>query len=229
MATSGSTDFNTTESSIIDDALLMLNAFDQEETIPAADYAKARRMLNMLKNMLATKANLWTTTDVDHTLTPGTESYTVGTGLNIDTARPLRLLHARRTDGSGNQIAMDVVSRQYYMDLTTKSTQSACLQVYYDPQLANGVLYCWPTGDTNNTSITLTFQRPIEDFDATGNNPDLPPEWHLPLVTLLARRLAPSYLGSAPQWLQVESEQMMQMVESWDEEEAPMSFQPASM
>ena len=228
MATSGSTDFNTTEVTIITDALLMIDAIDQEEAVPAPDYAVARRMLNMLVKFLATKTNLWVQTEVAHTLTPGTESYTVGTGLDIDTARPLRLLHARRTDGSTQDIPIQVVSREDYLSLPNKTTQSACLQVYYDPQLANGVLYCWPTGDTNNTSLTLTFKRPLEDFDASGNNPDFPLEWQLPLVVLLAEALAPSYLDSMPQWLMLKANMMRAEIEAWDEEDVSIFMQPAN-
>lgn len=228
MATSGSTDFNTTESSIITDALLMIDAIDQEEAVAPADYATARRMLNMLCKYLATKTNLWMQVDIPHTLIPGTESYTVGTGLDIATARPLRLLHARRTDGATQEIPIWVVSREDYLALPNKTTESACLEVYYDPQLANGVLYCWPTGDANNTSITLTFKRPIEDFDASSNNPDFPVEWHLPLVTLLAEKLAPSYLNGVPQWLMVESARMLAEVMSWDEEDVSIFMQPAN-
>ena len=225
MATSGSKTFNTTESSIIEDALLMIGAIDQDEEIEASDYSKARRMLNMLTKFLAIKANLWVTEDIVHTLTPGTQSYTVGTGLDIDIVRPLRLEHVRRTDGT-SEIPVHVVARQEYMDLPNKTTQSALLQAYYDPQLANGVLYCWPTGDANNTSITLTFKRTLDDFLASSNNPDFPVEWQLPLVTLLAEKLAPSYLGAVPQWLQVEASMMMRAVIAWDEEDVEVSFQP---
>lgn len=225
MATSGTNTFLTTEASIIEDAMLMINVIDQNESVKAADYSKARRMLNMLTKYLATKANLWVTVDVTHTLTPGTQSYTVGTGLDINTARPLRLEHVRRSDGT-QEIPVHVVARQEYMDLPDKTTQSALLQAYYDPQLSNGVLYCWPTGDANNTSITLTFKRPLEDFSATSNNPDYPKEWQLPLVTLLAAELAPSYLGSVPQWLAAKAAVMMRDIQDWDEEDVTLSLQP---
>jgi hypothetical protein len=229
MSTSGTNTFITTEATIIQDALLLLNEFDPEEAIDAADYSTARRMLNMLTKFLATEANLWVTVDVAHTLTPGTASYTVGTGLDINTARPLRLDHARRTDGSSTQeIPIWVVSREDYMALPNKATESACLEVYYDPQLANGVLYCWPTGDTNNTDITLTFKRPLEDFVATGDNPDFPKEWALPLVTLLAERLAPQYLGQVPQWLKIEAVTMLATIKAWDEEDVSIFLQPGN-
>jgi len=224
MSTSGDTTFSVTESDIIHDALSLIGAIDPVESVEAEDYFICRRFLNMLVKLLATKANLWVTTNVDHTLTPGTESYTVGAGLNIDTPKPMRLIYAMRTDS--NDIPIEVVSRDEYMSLPTKDTQSACLQIYYDRQLANGVLYVWPTGDTNNTALTLTFKRPLEDFDLKANTPDLPQEWYLPLVYNLAVKIAPIFDGVVPQDIKVEAEQMLLDVESFDEEDTSIFFHP---
>lgn len=225
MATSGDTTFSVTETDIIHDAAKLIRVIEAGESLSSDDYSDFRRVLNMLVKMFAVKANLWVTTNVDHTLTPGTESYTVGPSLNIDTPKPMRLIYAMRTDD--NDIPMDVVSRDEYMSLPTKSTQSAALKVYFDRQLANGVLYVWPTGDTNNTEITLTFKRPIEDFDAQGNNPDLPQEWYLPLVYNLAVKAAPMFGGTIPQDIKMEAEQMLYDIESFDEEDVSMEFYPS--
>jgi hypothetical protein len=223
MTSSGSSDFTATESSIIQDAFLLASAYDPEETLPAANYNIARRMLNMICKTLAVTANLWVTKDTAHTLVPGTQSYTVGTGLDISIARPGRLKAARRT-ASSVDIPLEVVSRQEYMDIPNKGLQAPPLIAYYDPLVANGVLYVWPTGSTGNTSITLTFQRYIEDFDAQGNTPDLPPEWHLALVYQLALVLAQSYMGKIPQELKMQADMILSAVSQNDEENMSMRF-----
>jgi hypothetical protein len=223
MTSSGSSDFTTTESSIIQDAFLLASVYDPEETLPAANYNIARRMLNMICKTLAVTTNLWVTKDTAHTLTPGTQSYTVGTGLNISIARPGRLEAARRT-ASGVDIPLGVVSRQEYMDTPNKSLQAPPLIAYYDPQVSSGVLYVWPTGSTGNTSVTLTFQRYIEDFDVQGNTPDLPPEWHLALVYQLALMLAQSYMGKIPQELKTQADMILAAVSQNDEENMSMRF-----
>lgn len=193
MATSGSADFNVTRNDIIRDALLMIGAVDSMESAGATEIADAARMLNMLIKHWQRYPSLWTRKDVTHTLTPGTQSYTVGTGLNINTARPLKVEYCRRKNTSATEVEIDVVSRQEYMSLPTKTTQGAPNLVYYDPQRDNGVLYVWPTGDTTNNQLVLTFRRPIEDFDDAGNNPDFPQEWILALVYNLAAKLLPQY------------------------------------
>ena len=226
MSTSGDTTFSISESDLIKDAMSLIGELDAGEEPSHDDYQLCRRFLNMLVKLMATKANLWVTTNVDHTLIPGTESYTVGTGLDVDTPKPMRLTYAMRTDS--NDIPIEVVSRDEYMTLPTKSTQSACLKVYYDRQLANGVLYCWPTGDTNNTALTLTFKRPLEDFDDNANTPDLPQEWYMPLVYNLAVKIAPLFKATIDSKLKLEAEQMLLDVEMFDEEDVSIFFQPAS-
>lgn len=226
MALSGSYDFDVTMGQIIQDALLLNSAIDPISNVSSEDSKICQRFLNMIVKNVQKDADLWVTTDVTHTLTAGTESYTVGTGLNIDTARPLKLKHCRRRDSNSVDIPVDVVSRQDYMEQPTKSTQSPALMVYYDPQITNGVLYVWPTGSANNLTLVLTFQRPIQDFDANGNNPDLPDEWNIWLVHELAATIAPIYSGGPRQDLQSKADRYFRNLKDFDTEQVPINFQP---
>lgn len=222
MTTSGVTTFNETALEIITDALIDIGVYAPGETIPANEYNDCLRKLNSLVKVLAIQNHLWTTKDVTVTLTPGKQSYTVGTGLEINTPRPLRVKAARRQNDSGVEIEVQVVSRDEYIMLPIKDTQAPVLQVYYDPQLANGVLYCWPTGSSGDTTLILTVQRPLEDFTSSTNNPDFPQEWLLPLSKALAVKIAPGYLGTIPPDLKQESLELLDDVSNFDEE--PVSF-----
>lgn len=227
MATSGSTDFSTTRDDIIRDALLEIQALDAGSSPTATELADASRMLNMMVKSWSTFANLWTTKDVTVTLTPGTESYTVGTGLDIDTDRPLGVVAARRQDSSGNEIPIWVYSRNEYMDLPTKSTQSPANGVYYDPQLT-GTLYVWPTGSTGDVTLIVTFKRPIEDFDAATDNPDFPQEWYLVLVKNLAVTLCRQFTGNDPSpGLMQEASGLLSLISTHDAENEPLLFSVA--
>jgi len=226
MSLSGSYDFTITAGQIVFDALLLNNAIDPINDVNPNDSNICMRFLNMIVKNIQKDADLWVTTDVDHTLTAGTESYTVGTGLNIDTAKPSKLKHCRRTDSSSNDVSMEVASRQDYMDIPTKSTQSQPLMVYYNPQITNGVLYVWPTGSAGNLDITLTFQRPIQDFDATGNNPDFPNEWYLWIVHQLAAVISPIYSGQLRSDLVQTATSLFVGLKDFDTEQVPIQFQP---
>jgi hypothetical protein len=180
----------------------------------------------MIVKNIQKDANLWVNEDVTHTLTPGTQSYTVGDGLDIDTPRPLKLKHCRRQDTSGNEITVDVSSRQDYMEQPTKSTQGPVLMAYYDPKITNGVLHVWPTGSAGNVTLIMTFQRPIQDFDANGNNPDLPDEWNIWLVYQLASLVSPIYSGEVRADLQAIASGLLGPLKNFDTEQVPISFQP---
>lgn len=229
MTTSGSTDFSITRGNIINDALALVGIIDPDDTPGANQTQRAGRMLDMMVKNLQTKTDLWPTKDVTVTLTAGTQSYTVGSGADVDTPRPLRLISARRQDSSGTEIDVDVVSRQEYMSLPTKSTQSPVNTVYYDPQLDNGVLYVWPTGATGNLTLICTFQRPLEDFDATANTPDFPQEWYLLLVYQLGVLAAPLFGVQPSQLVIAMSQQLMTELEAWDEEPTSLFIQPGYM
>lgn len=227
MTTSNSTDFSTSRDNIIKDALLELKALRTGESPTTDETTDCARALNMMVKHWQIYTNLWPTKDVQHTLTPGTESYTVGTGLNVNTARPLRLISARREDSSGNEIPVDVVSREEYKSIPVKSTQSPVTMVYYDPQLVNGVLYVWPTGSTGNTILHLTFQRPLEDFDAAGDTPDFPQEWYMALVKNLAVVLYPQFKGAIDySILKSEAANLLAELRQWDTEQASIFFGP---
>lgn len=227
MTTSGSSDFSTSRDNIIKDALLELKALRTGESPTTDETTDCARALNMMVKHWQIYTNLWPTKDVQHTLTPGTESYTVGTGLNVNTARPLRLLSCRREDSSGNEVEIDVVSREEYKSLPTKNTQQPANMVYYDPQLANGVLYVWPTGTTGNILLNLTFQRPLEDFDATSDTPDFPQEWYLALVKNLAVVLYPQFKSSIDfAILKSEAANLLAELRGWDQEQVSVFFGP---
>lgn len=227
MATSGSTDFSVTRNNIVRDAYLLLGTIDADEILPAELLADGSRMLNMMVKHWQIHTRLWPTKDVTVTLTAGTESYTVGSGQTVDTPRPLRITYARRRDSSNNEIPVDVVSRQTYMDLPVKSTEAPATMVYYDPQLSTGTLYVWPTGTTDNTTLIITVQRPLEDFDAAANTPDFPQEWYLAIVYNLAVKLGPQIDTQVPQDVRFEAERLFSELMQWDEESTSVFLQPS--
>lgn len=129
-----------------------------------------------------------TGTTLDGDVASGNEIIAFTTKIN----RPLQILSARRTINTVDS-PLEVVSRQEYTDLPNKSDTGLINEVYYKPLNTTGQLYVWPTGDGATNRLSFTYQRPIEDFDATSDNPDYPIEHHEMLVANLAYRLAPTY------------------------------------
>lgn len=142
--------------------------------------------------------------------------------------RPLRITKVRRKDEAEQDIPILTFSRTEYFDTPNKTTESKTTQVYYDPQLTNGVIYLWPTPETVNDRITFTGLFPIEDFDTSTNNPDLPQEWLNALTFGLAEDLAVDYDPPELLYQRIvnKAAQYKAAVMDWDVEPESTYFQP---
>ena len=107
--------------------------------------------------------------------------------------RPLTIGQARMMTSSTSEIPMTPLSREDYFSLSNKTSSGVPVQYYYSPQLTNGKFYIWPVSDTVDYKIRLTGRRSIEDFDTSGDNPDLPQEWLQALIWGLADEIKLEY------------------------------------
>lgn len=199
MATSGSYDYSTSASAIIKDALIEIGAIADGETVSSGDEALGLRHLNrMVKHWQVSGYNLWTRARGTLTLTAGkgtdANPYTFGTGGDFTTHRPLRIESMRFLDSNGYERPMEQIARSEYDDLPQKDSTGESTLFHYDPQIGLGKLYVWPVlSSTSSGTLVFSYQRPIEDFDAAGNEPDFPQEWYETLVYGLAARIAPHF------------------------------------
>lgn len=101
--------------------------------------------------------------------------------------RPLKIVHARRYDFiDGTETPIDVISRLDYNRLSQKAQTGVINQLFYDPGRDTGLVYLYLVPSTIDTLVKFTYHRPIQDFDAAGDNPDLPQEWIMALIYNLA-------------------------------------------
>jgi hypothetical protein len=119
--------------------------------------------------------------------------------------RPLKVTAARRYDIiSRVETPIIVAARLDYRALPNKyQTGPDINQVFYDPQLVRGVMSLWNAPVAFDTLINFTFWRPIEDFNAAGDNPDLPQEWIDTLQFNLALVMAPQYSVPTEKYQQI--------------------------
>jgi hypothetical protein len=109
--------------------------------------------------------------------------------------RPLKVVDARRYNlSSGIDTPLSPpMARLDYQALPNKAQAGAINRVFYDAQLSTGYLYLWQPLARVTDLVKFTHHRPIEDFNAAGNTPDLPPEWVLALTFNLAVIMAPEF------------------------------------
>lgn len=170
MTTSGSVDYSITRNKIIFRALVLANGIEDDETPDNSAIEYANDFLNMLVKALNTDYPIWGT--VDHTipLYDLKQSYTIGPNGNKNVNRPLKITQGRRiVQGSDTETPISMESRQGYMELPLKSSQSPVNLFYYDAQLTQGVLYVWGVSNTLSVSLTDGLTDQWTDSPTTPN------------------------------------------------------------
>ena len=192
MTTSGTTSFSVSRDDLIKGALRKIGVVAQGEVPTADQYTEAAFALNLLvKAWQADGMPLWALKQRSVTLIDGTASYT------LDTPKPLKIIQAWNHDSTSNvDIPMRIITKQEYNILGNKTSSGNPIQCYYDPRRDTGVLYLFPvpsSAQVGLNSISLVYQAPFEDFDASTDTPDFPQEWYDAITYGLATRLAPEY------------------------------------
>jgi len=143
--------------------------------------------------------------------------------------RPLGISQIRTQIDPNSEITHEMLSRDEYFGLANKAATGSAIQAYYNPRLDNGRLYPWPTSDDEREFLNVTSQIQIEDFDGSGNNPDLPIEWADPLVWGLAKRLLTEYGVVDPTTVQLVlgmAQETYETAEDFDSEDTSLTFMP---
>ena len=143
--------------------------------------------------------------------------------------RPLKVVAYRRLNiASGIETPLiPPIARLNYMALPNKTQTGNINQVFYDPQLNIGYFYLWNPIAVIDTLLKFTYWRPIQDFDAGGDNPDLPIEWVNPLVFNLALLMAPDFSVPMDKFQQVKllADQFLDDARGFDREAESINFE----
>jgi hypothetical protein len=140
--------------------------------------------------------------------------------------RVLSIQSARLRNASGFDIKMDIRPREDYNNIPQKLITGSPIILYYSPQLTQGQVFLWPTPSDVNSRVEITYLRQIQDFDASGDNPDFPQEWLEAITYNLAVRIAPAYginlssggISGNPDIL-IQAKQYLDDMKAWDSEQ----------
>ena len=140
--------------------------------------------------------------------------------------RPQRIISMMRRSASNIDTPIELISEQQYQNLSIKSSSGKVNQAYYDPRRDTaGLLHLWGVDDETEL-VFFSYLRPVQDFDASSDNPDFPVEWSRYLVKALAYDLAPKY-GIPPQermLLKADRDEARYDAESGDIEQTSVFF-----
>lgn len=139
--------------------------------------------------------------------------------------RPLFITKAVLHRDSGTETPIKVISRNKYKGISTKTTTGPANQIWYDPRTTDGTLYVWPTADTVKDYLILTARMPIEDFDASGNNPDYPQEWYLAIAWNLAVLISPKFGSKLPARVAQKARAMLEELTDFEGDSGSVYFE----
>lgn len=194
MATSGTTDFNLS----IDD--LVEEAFERCGMQMTAGYQlnSARRSLNLLFLDWANRGlNLWTIEQATKSLVQGDSVVNLPT----DTVNVLTAVIRQTTNGQQQDINLERIGRQEYLNVPNKLTQARPSQIYVERTSAPKV-YLYPAADKAYTLVYYRIRR-MEDAGNYTNTTDVNFRF-LPclasgLAYMLSLKYAPERTGALQQ------------------------------
>jgi len=214
--------YQLTRNQLIESALRKLGVLAEGQVPSTQNYTDGAIALNnVVAQLRAIGMPLWARSE--YTFTPTTTSYTIGTGMTLNTPFPVKLLQVFRTDG-GAKIGMDLVAREDFNLLPVTSTGTP-LKANYQPFVNYGVISFWPTPtSTNTTTVTLVYQRPFQYFANVTDTMDFPEEWYNAIIYNLAVRLAPEWGVPLP-----DRQMLMQEAKTYTEDALMSGQEDASL
>ena len=162
MATSSSTNFELDVADYIEDAFERCGL----DVRTGYDMKTAKRSLNLMLAEWANRGlNQWTIVQRTQALTQGTQEYALAT----DTIDILSLV-VRRSD---TDFALQRVSRDQFLNIPTKTTQSRPTQFFLDRQVTPN-LKVWPTPENSTDTLVFDVLTRMDDADTFTNTLDMP-------------------------------------------------------
>ena len=183
-------------SSLLSSSLRKIGALSSGETIEATRQTEALSAMQvMLRSWGAVSVNIFASVKESVTLTPGKGDYTWGTGEDISTARPNQILGAYILDSSGLSHPVDLISKNRYQAIGSKTVSARPYDAYFYPAFPLATLYLYPVPDTAE-ALHLDSYKPFTETGSFGLSTDtlvFPSYYEEPILYNLAIRLAPEY------------------------------------
>jgi len=147
--------------------------------------------LNALLNEWSThRWGVYKVTEEALTLTASDGEYSIGSGADLNTARPIRVLPGSFIRISSTDYPLEIVSRERFNRLAYKTLEGIPWALYYEPTYANGTLKLYPE-PAGAYSLYLNSIKSLSAYTALTNSLGLPPEYETALKWNVAVEWAP--------------------------------------
>jgi hypothetical protein len=128
-----------------------------------------------------------------------------------------------------NDVSLTIESRYDYNTLGNKLSPGVPNQLFYSPNVTNGIATLYNVPNLTGYVLYTTAQRPIQDFNLATDNPDMPQEAFQALKWNLADELSLEY-GSPQinlQLIQSKAKYYMDELMNFEQEQVSVYFTPS--
>lgn len=196
----------TTGRTIIESALRKISVLGSGQSLPAEEAADALVQLNaMIDSWNVEGWNGYTQVREVFSLTAGVTSYTIGSGGDFDTTRPVRIIAAfLRQTGSNIDYSIELIDAAAYANADKEQNGGLPCALYYDGNfpLGNILLVGAPVA---GYSLYIYSYKENTQFTTINTDIDLPPGMEQALVYNLAVYMAPEYEKEASDTVKYEA------------------------
>lgn len=176
-----------TGQSLIDRVARLLRIVQSGSSATAAESADGLIAINaMLDSWRNDRLMGYALATVSKAMTAADASYTIGTGQDFNTARPVAIKHAYMTIGN-TDYPVKVCTDDEWFAIADKTTTSDLVEkVWYNPTMSSGTVNVWPVPNATHT-LYLVVMTPVADLTLAGTVA-LPPGWEEAIVFNGAKR-----------------------------------------
>jgi len=182
----------TTALAIVKRSMRICGAVDPVAGPSTTEQADGLEALNAMLSVWS--ARTWTvlyrTRDANLPVPSSANSYSIGTGGDFDTARPIRIDSVAIVSGNIPYPLKERSLEDYNANVV--SGQAIPEFFYYEPVFPLGLLY-FPTKLGTSMTVTIDSIKPLESFTDINDDISLPPGYEEAVVFNLAKRLNPEY------------------------------------
>jgi hypothetical protein len=216
---------------LITDAYGEIGVLGEGEVPTAAQAALGLRKTNdLVDQWAAERLAIYTITRTLKTVTASDGEYSVGSGGDINIARPVYLDHVNLVETSADpdrETELRELTDDEYAAIVEKArTATNPNSWYYNPTFATarGTLSLFPIPTSSTLQIALYVPTAVAEFAATSDSVSLPPGYKRMIVKNLALELAPSFQRQIDPELRRQAMEAKSVVKRANVRMAEMSF-----
>jgi len=182
-----------TAENIIRQALLKIEAVGFNDIVSTQLKSDGLIALNnLISSWSAEGLNIPYITLYNSVLTVDKASYTIGSGGDFNTTRPIQIRNAFIRDSSDNDYPVTIKSILEYAKIVDKTVTGRPYWLFYNPEWTLGKIYLYPVPD-DTESLHLDMFVALSEISVVTDNVNLPNEYKRALIYNLAVELSSTF------------------------------------